>query len=106
MDRLYTVAVTASLTILDESNVTIEIELCSIFEDRLQIDPVPTMPLGALVKVSRDIRLWLGFVVEGTEGKAEIRIEHFLRDTGELSLLADQFVGIHTCVDTKSTTLS
>jgi hypothetical protein len=86
--------VTALLTVLDENHPTIEITLREAEPRHLHIEcPLP-VPIGALVKVVQDGKLWLGLVTEyHPGGAARIRVEHHLRNADELSLLADQFVG-------------
>jgi hypothetical protein len=99
--------VTALLTLLDENHPTIKITLREAEPGRLQIEcPLP-VPIGALVKVVQDGKLWLGVVTEyHPGGEASIRVEHHLRNADELSRLADQFVGKRLQESMNSTTVS
>lgn len=98
---------TASLTVLGENHPTVEIILREIEPKRLKVEcPLP-VPIGALIKVVQDGRLWLGVVTEYHPGGAtSIRVEHHLRNAEELSLLADQFVGKRHEESLNSTTVS
>jgi hypothetical protein len=107
MGPLFQGVVTASLTVLDENQVAVDVILSRITDAELQVDCTLTLALGAPVKVVQDRHLWLGIVISCQPGRgAAIRIEHALRDIDGLSLLADRFLGKRQSETAKSTTLS
>jgi hypothetical protein len=99
--------VTASLTVLTDDRSTINVTLTQLEPGRLTVECSLPLPLGALTRVVQDGNLWLGVVTEyHASGTASIRIEHHLRDTDDLSLLADQFLGKRREEPVKSTAVS
>jgi len=87
-------AVMAELTSLGEAPLSCRVSVVSLEFNRLTISSAPVLIPGTPVSVRQDDGLWLGEVVESTSaGVAVIQVVHSLSHLGELSRLADRFLG-------------
>jgi hypothetical protein len=99
--------VTASLTILGENEISVDVTVTHVTDTLLQLACSVPLSLGALARVVQGGTLWLGVVTECSPGSTVVlRIEHRLNDIGELSVLADRFLGRKHQERVKSTKVS
>ena len=90
-----------------KDEISVDVTVTHVTDTTLQLGCNVPLPLGAFARVVQGSTLWLGVVTECSPGTtAVVRIEHRLNDTGELSVLADAFLGRRAKERVKSTKVS